>query len=70
MSDTAKFILDFVTQKGGKTTYPELYEATPYEQRGKLRNALKELKAANLVQQQMVLEPETKALSHNLLKVG
>jgi hypothetical protein len=67
MSETAQFILEFVVAAGGITTYPEVYEATPYEKRRLLPNAKKELKAQGLLKENV--EMQNGAVVHQLIKL-
>lgn len=55
MEAVMQAILDQLTAAGGSTTYPQILEATPYENRRHLVNALKTLKRSNQVTQKVEL---------------
>lgn len=67
MTELAQFILAQVEAAGGEMLYPDLYNAVEPEQRRKIPNAKKELKAAGLLSESIV--PENGVNLHKLTKV-
>lgn len=60
-------LVTMVTNAGGSLTYPAILEATPYEKRSKLPQALKQARASNLLTQKVELVDGK--IVHTYLKV-
>lgn len=70
MTEFTQTVVGMVEAAGGETTYPALYTALPFEQRGKLPSAIREAKQLGVLSQQMVQDPETLTLTHKIMKLG